>query len=108
MLVAMTNIHKEPPQPIFASFNIFMNIAALEDGRNLNTKPTLCQPSDYVTLRSEMNCYVALSACPQDIVPIQGRPDMQPQDIEILILDESFPEIPVRQTWVSEQIQTNR
>ena len=85
-----------------------MNIAVLEDGRNLNTKPTLCQPSDYVTLCSEMDCYVSLSACPQDIVPIHGRPDMKPQDIEILILDESFPEIPIRQTWVPEQIKTNR
>ena len=108
MLSAMKDIHKEPPQPIFASFNIFMNIAVLEDGRNLNTKPTLCQPSDYVTLRSEMDCYVALSACPQDIVPIQGHSDMKPQDIEILILDESFSEIPIRQTWVPEQIKTNR
>ena len=108
MLSAMTNIHKDPPQPIFGSFNIFMNITVLEDGRNLDTRPTLCQPSDYVTLRSEMNCYVALSACPQDIVPIQGRSDMKPQDIEIHVLDKHFPEIPIRQTWVPEQIKTNR
>ena len=102
MLSAMTDIHTEPPQPIFASFNIFMNIAVKDDGRSLDTRPTLCQPSDYVTLRAEMDCYVALSACPQDIVPIQGKPDLKPQDIEIHILDEQFAEIPIRQTWVPE------
>jgi len=83
MFSAMKALHKAPPQAILASFNIFMNRAVLDDGRNLETRPTLCRPSDYITLRPEIDCYVALSACPQDIVPMQGRPDLKPQDIEI-------------------------
>ena len=30
------------------------------------------KPGDYVTLRAEMDCVVAFSACPQDVVPING------------------------------------
>ena len=81
-----------------------MNIEVLDDGRSLATKPTPCRPSDYITLRSEMDCYVALSACPQDIVPIQGRADLKPQDIHIDIVNDAFDEIPVRQSWVPKQL----
>ena len=100
MLDAMQAIQNEPPQPIYASFNIFMNIAVEKDGQTLKTKPTPCRPYDYITLRSEMDCYVAISACPQDIVPIQGSSDLKPQDIEIGILNEPFHDIPIRETWV--------
>ena len=30
------------------------------------------RPGDYVVLRAEMDCIVAMSACPQDMVPING------------------------------------
>ena len=39
----------------------------------LATRPTVTNPGDFITLRAEMDCIVALSACPQDIVKIQGR-----------------------------------
>ena len=77
-----------------------MNIAVEEDGKTLKTQPTPCRPYDYLTLRSEMDCYVAISACPQDIVPIQGSSDLKPQDIEIEILNEPFQDIPIREAWV--------
>lgn len=83
MFSAMKAFHKAPPKAILASFNIFMNREVLDNRRNLETRPTLWRPSDYITLRPEIDCYVALSACPQDIVPMQGRPDLKPQDIEI-------------------------
>ena len=104
MFSAMRAIHQTPPQAIYASFNIFMNIEVLDDGRSLATKPTPCRPSDYITLRSEMDCYVALSACPQDIVPIQGRADLTPQDIHVDTVDDDFEEIPVRQSWVPQEL----
>jgi uncharacterized protein YcgI (DUF1989 family) len=31
------------------------------------------KPGDYVIFRAELDCVVALSACPQDILPINGR-----------------------------------
>jgi hypothetical protein len=49
-----------------------------------------------------MDCYVALSGCPQDIVLAQGRPDLKPQDTGINLLNEQFQDIPIRATWVPE------
>jgi uncharacterized protein len=60
----------EVPQPI----NLFMNIPVL-DGGELGWEPAPTQPGDSVTLRAEMDCVVVISACPQDIVPINnGNP----------------------------------
>ncbi len=58
----------EVPQPI----NLFTNIPIMEDGW-LDWRPALTQPGDSVTLRAEMDCFVVISACPQDIVPINNR-----------------------------------
>ncbi len=57
----------ETPSPL----NLFMNIPWTEDGR-LSFEPPLTKPGDYVVLRAEMDLVVAFSACPQDILPING------------------------------------
>ena len=57
----------ETPSP----WNLFMNIPVGPDGA-LSFKAPICGPGDYVLLRAEMDCVVAFSACPQDIVPING------------------------------------
>ncbi len=59
--------HVEVPQPI----NLFMNIPVAADG-SLGWEPAPTRPGDGVVLRAEMDCIVVLSACPQDIVPING------------------------------------
>ena len=51
--------------------NQFMNIPVGPDGA-LSFQPPVCVPGGHVLLRAEMDCVVALSACPQDIVPING------------------------------------
>lgn len=90
-----------PPKPILASFNIFMNIQIQPDGRELKTLPTVCQPGDYVVLRAEMDCFVAFSACPQDIVSIQGQGDNTPKSADFEIVAGSpYSDTPVRDTWV--------
>ena len=43
------------------------------DGRADSAARNATQRSDSVTLRAELDCIVALSACPQDILPINGR-----------------------------------
>ena len=58
----------EVPQPI----NLFMNIPVLEQGA-IGWEPALTKPGDSVTLRAEMDCYVVVSACPQDIVVINNK-----------------------------------
>ena len=52
-------------------WNLFMNIPVGPDGA-LSFEPPVCGPGDHVLLRAEMDCVVAFSACPQDIVPING------------------------------------
>lgn len=52
-------------------WNLFMNIPVQPDGQ-LSFEPPVSQPGDYVLLRAEMDCVIAFSACPQDMVPING------------------------------------
>jgi uncharacterized protein YcgI (DUF1989 family) len=48
-----------------------MNIPVI-DGNAIAVLPPVSTPGSYVTLRAEMDCIVAFSACPQDMVPING------------------------------------
>ena len=57
----------ETPSPL----NLFMNIPVI-DGNAIDVLPPVSTPGSYVTLRAEMDCWVAFSACPQDMVPING------------------------------------
>jgi uncharacterized protein YcgI (DUF1989 family) len=49
-----------------------MNIPWTAEG-GLSFDPPTTKPGDSVTLRAELDCIVAMSACPQDILPINGR-----------------------------------
>jgi len=55
-----------------APLNLFMNIPWTPDGRLAWGEP-VATPGSYVRLRAEMDLIVAFSACPQDILPINGR-----------------------------------
>jgi uncharacterized protein len=55
------------PSPL----NLFMNIPVI-DGNAIDVLPPVSTPGSYVTLRAEIDCIVAFSACPQDMVPING------------------------------------
>lgn len=57
----------ETPSP----WNLFMNIP-VGSGGSLSFEAPVSNPGDYVLLEAEMDCVVAFSACPQDIVPING------------------------------------
>jgi uncharacterized protein YcgI (DUF1989 family) len=56
------------PSPL----NLFMNIPWTENGA-LSFEEPVTQPGDYVVLRAEQDVIVSFSACPQDILPINGR-----------------------------------
>ena len=68
----------EVPQPI----NLFMNIPVREDG-TIGWEPALTRPGDSITIRTELDCYVVVSACPQDIVAINNHAP-GPLTLEIL------------------------
>ncbi|WP_158892027.1 MULTISPECIES: DUF1989 domain-containing protein [unclassified Pseudomonas] len=62
-----------------ASLNLFMNVPVAQDG-SVQRVPPRSHAGDRVTLRAEMDLMVVLSACPQDITPINGV-GRQPSDI---------------------------
>ena len=62
-----------------------MNIPVASDG-TVSFEAPVSRPGDYVTLRAEMDCVLAFSACPQDIVPINGV-DCIPTEAHFQILE---------------------
>ena len=57
----------ETPAPL----NLFMNIPVV-DGNRVEVRPPVSTPGSYVLLRAEIDCVIAFSACPQDILPVNG------------------------------------
>ena len=58
----------ETPSPL----NLFMNIPWTPGGA-LSFEPPVSTPGSFVVLRAEVDLVIAFSACPQDILPINGR-----------------------------------
>lgn len=52
-------------------FNLFMHIP-VSNGVGISFEPPLTKPGDSITFRAEMGAVVAFSACPQDLVPVNG------------------------------------
>ncbi len=48
-----------------------MNIPWAPDG-SLSLKPPISTPNRYIRLRAEMDLIIAFSACPMDLLPING------------------------------------
>jgi uncharacterized protein YcgI (DUF1989 family) len=82
LAAAMRAIHAplpETPQPL----NLWMNIPVGPDGK-IEWREPVSKPGDYVVLRAEMDVVVAMSACPQDILPINGG---SPVEINYQVID---------------------
>lgn len=70
LAAALAELGLTPPETP-SPWNLFMNIPVEQDG-SVSFQAPVSKPGDYVTLRAEMDCVVAFSACPQDLVPING------------------------------------
>jgi uncharacterized protein YcgI (DUF1989 family) len=70
LAAALAELGLEPPE-VPAPLNLFMNIPVI-DGNRIEVRPPVSTPGSYVILRAEMDCVVVVSACPQDIVPVNG------------------------------------
>jgi uncharacterized protein YcgI (DUF1989 family) len=70
MWAAMRRLGLTPPD-CPSPLNLWMNIPVDAEGRTSWGEP-VSKPGDYVVLRAELDCIVAMSACPQDILPING------------------------------------
>jgi len=72
---------REVPQP----FNVWMNIPVASDG-SVQWLAPVSKAGDYIDLRAEMDCIVVMSACPQDIIPIN---DNHPVEVQFVVLSPS-------------------
>jgi len=70
----------ETPSPL----NLFMNIPVI-DGNAIEFCPPVSTPRSYIALRAEMDCILAFSACPQDMIPINGT-GMRPTEAHFEII----------------------
>ncbi|MGH7748248.1 MAG: DUF1989 domain-containing protein, partial [Candidatus Dormibacteria bacterium] len=57
--------------------NLFMNVGFPESGE-IVVRPPVAGAGRFVGFRAEMDCFVAFSSCPQDILPVNGA-DCVPQ-----------------------------
>ena len=73
----------ETPSPL----NLFMNIP-VSNGRELSFCEPETKPGDYVCLRAELDCIIAFSTCPQDILPINGKAGI-PTEVHFEIIGSS-------------------
>ena len=62
-----------------------MNVPVAADG-TIDRVPPTARPGDRVVLRAQMPLLVVLSACPQDVTPVNGA-SRSPADIAVRILD---------------------
>jgi hypothetical protein len=69
----------ETPSPL----NLFMNIPWTMEG-TLSFDPPVSTPGSFIALRAEMDLVIAFSACPQDMLPINGR-DGKPTEAHFTI-----------------------
>lgn len=72
------------PPPLPAPFNLFMNVPWTADGA-LRFEAPLSRPGDLVRLRAETDLIVVMSACPQDLTPVNGQ-DQRPAAVHYRIL----------------------
>ena len=71
----------ETPSPL----NLFMNIP-WEEGGGLAFAAPVTKPGDHVLFEADLDVVVAFSACPQDILPINGV-GREPTEAHFEILD---------------------
>ncbi len=84
LAAAMKEIGLEAPETP-SPWNLFMNIPWSADGA-LAFEPPLTRPGDYVVLKANLDLVIAFSACPQDILPVNGKAG-RPTEAHFQILD---------------------
>ena len=72
-VAGMKDIGLVPPE-CPAPFNLWMNVpmTSAQDGGKLHFAPPVSKAGDHITMRAEMDCIMCFSACPQDMLPING------------------------------------
>jgi uncharacterized protein YcgI (DUF1989 family) len=71
--------HGVAPHHIGTTFNAFMNVVVMEDGR-LDIRPPLSKPGDFVELHAETDLIVGLTACSAEM---SNNGTLKPIDFEV-------------------------
>ena len=84
--------------------NLWMNVVFQSNG-TISIAAPVSKPGDHVLLEAEMDCIVALSACPHDLPPVQlNGIDCTPHDVAYAVIPHSpdrspaYTTLPVRRT----------
>ena len=85
LAAALASFGFAPPE-VPAPLNLFMNIPVV-DGDRIEFHPPVSTPGSYIALRAEMDCILAFSACPQDMIPINGTA-MRPTEAHFEVVDQ--------------------
>lgn len=84
LIAGMNGIGLKTPE-VPSPLNLFMNIPWTLEGQ-LSWQAPASKPGDYVVLEAQMDLVIAFSACPQDILPINGV-NRAPTEAHYQILD---------------------
>lgn len=71
------------PGPVPEPWNVFQNTPVDLEGQ-LRFEPSLAAPGDFIEVRALTSVYLIVSACPQDLVPINGV-RLKPSDIQVVL-----------------------
>lgn len=66
-----------------APFNVWMNNPVHSDGR-IGWLPPVSAAGDHIAFRAELDAVVVMSACPQDLVPVNGA-DCVPRELAFVV-----------------------
>ncbi len=80
---ALADLGLSPP-PLPAPLNLFMNVPWTQDG-SLRFEPPVSRPGDLIRFRVEADLIVIMSACPQDLTPVNGAAQC-PVDVHFRLL----------------------
>jgi len=75
-LIAINSPIAHVPSP----FNIWMNIPVAEGG-GFSWQPPVSRAGDFIRLKAHEDCIAVMSACPQDMTPVNGV-GVQPAEVE--------------------------
>ncbi|MBS34849.1 MAG: aminomethyltransferase [Thiotrichales bacterium] len=81
---ALAELGHEAPRFTPQPFNLWMNCPVGADGR-IGFDAPVTKPGDYMVLRAEIDCVVAMSACPYDLDTIPVNVGGTPRDVHIAI-----------------------
>jgi uncharacterized protein YcgI (DUF1989 family) len=84
LAAALAELGITPPETP-APLNLFMNIPVV-DGNRVEIRPPVSTPGSFVSFCAATDCIVAFSACPQDLLPVNGLA-MRPTEAHLDILD---------------------